>query len=427
MREAMVPSARIQLEAELLRHKASLADPETGLPTLAALLHRLRRMLDQHGSLQVFVLRIEQEKLLEGVLGWELYDSYVAATARFLAALIDHDGHGSTFLCQENVYSDVFLLFTSDTTIASRIHLAAGDGIPVTHEPAGLDALPLRVGQGRVWRNPAMRAERCIYGGILDARNDFHRRGEVLDERRRQELRMILRDRSVRTFFQPILRTGDRSPEGFEALSRGPSGSYLEPAENLFGFAERAGTLGEVEHLCVERALVNAAPLPAGSTLFINLSIHGLEYIETVVGGLAKVSRQGGWPSHRFVLEITERTYADSPERLKQRVTELRGQGFRIAIDDMGTGYSSLSVLTELEPEYIKLDRTLVRDLATKPIKRNLVAAISGFAVSARSRVIAEGVETEADFATLAELGIDLAQGYYFGLPAKSETFASDA
>jgi EAL domain-containing protein (putative c-di-GMP-specific phosphodiesterase class I) len=164
--------------------------------------------------------------------------------------------------------------------------------------------------------------------------------------------------------------------------------------------------------------LANAKGLPGGRTLFINLSIHGLEYLETEGGGLARVVDRIGWPATDFVLEITERTYAESPERLQSRADELRGHGFRIAIDDMGTGFSSLNVLAELEPEYIKLDRTLVRDLATKPIKRNLVKAITGFAQTSRSVVIAEGVEQKDEVDVLEDLGIDLVQGYYFGVPA---------
>ena len=204
---------------------------------------------------------------------------------------------------------------------------------------------------------------------------------------------------------------------GFEALSRGPAGSYLESAENLFGFTERAGVLGEVELLCLERALVNAARLPAGSILFLNLSMLGLEYIESDGDGLIGRVEAAERSPRECVLEITERTYAESASRLRERVAELRKHGFRIAIDDMGTGYSALHVLADLQPDFIKLDKMLVRDLAAAPIKRNLVSAITGFARSSQSVVIAEGVETEEEVEALLELGIELQQGFYFGYP----------
>jgi EAL domain-containing protein (putative c-di-GMP-specific phosphodiesterase class I) len=204
---------------------------------------------------------------------------------------------------------------------------------------------------------------------------------------------------------------------GYEALSRGPESSYLETADNLFGFTERAGMLGEVELLCLDRALANAQGLPNGTTLFVNLSMLGLEYIESEGLGLnGRVEAAGRSPSE-CVLEITERTYAESASRLRERVAELRKHGFRIAIDDMGTGYSALHVLAELQPDFIKLDKMLVRDLPDEPIKRNLVRAITGFARDSQSVVIAEGVETEDEVETLKSLGIELQQGFFFGYP----------
>jgi c-di-GMP phosphodiesterase len=127
--------------------------------------------------------------------------------------------------------------------------------------------------------------------------------------------------------------------------------------------------------------------------------------------------RQAGWSPREIVLELTERTYADNPEALRQRVAALRDQGFRIAIDDMGTGYASLHVLADIRPDYIKLDRLLVHSLAREPIKRNLVTAITGFAHTAQSLVIAEGVERREDELALLELGVNLVQGYLFGVP----------
>ena len=230
-------------------------------------------------------------------------------------------------------------------------------------------------------------------------------------------MRRILREESIRTLFQPIVRVPGREVIGYEALSRGPKGSYLESADNLFGFTERAGMLGEVELLCLDRALANSRGLPEGSTLFVNLSMLGLEYIESEGLGLnGRVNGSGRSPSE-CVLEITERTYAESASRLRERVSELRKHGFRIAIDDMGTGYSALHVLAELQPDFIKLDKMLVRDLPDEPIKRNLVSAITGFARDSQSVVIAEGVETEDEVETLKSLGIELQQGFFFGYP----------
>jgi EAL domain-containing protein (putative c-di-GMP-specific phosphodiesterase class I)/GGDEF domain-containing protein len=407
----------IELQTRILQYRASLFDPVTKLPTLPVVLDRVRRMLDERGVLQVLLVRIEHEQNLERIVGWERYDSVLKNVARHLSGLLEAAARSGSLLCQENVRGDIFLVILADRFEASRLHDSLVEGISVTDDTGENETISVRVGQGVIKMRPALRVERTIYTGILEARQDFHRRGEALDQARLDQVRKILRERSIRTLFQPIVRLPDREVIGYEALSRGPSGSYLESAENLFGFTERAGLLGEVELLCLDRALANAKRLPDDATLFLNLSMLGLEYIEAEERGLTGRVKDAGRSPKKCVLEITERTYAESASRLRERVTELRQNGFRVAIDDMGTGYSALHVLAELQPDFIKLDKMLVRDLPDEPIKRNLVSAITGFARDSQSTVIAEGVETESEVDVLRDLGIELQQGFFFGYP----------
>lgn len=408
----------VTLQTRVLQLRACLYDPETELPTLPAVLDQTRRMLDDRGSLQLLLIRIEQEQLLERVVGWEQYDGLLRALANHLREILARHGGASWLLCHEHVRGDSFLVFLTDTIAADRVMRAAADGLAgLDADAGGPDPLPLRVGRGVVRRQAPLRTERCIYEGLVEARRDFARQGRVLDQARERDLRTILGAQEVATLFQPIVRLPGREAIGFEALSRGPRGSYLEPAEKLFGFAERSGLLPELELLCVDRALAAASRLPAGATLFLNLSILGLGHLEDTSGGLATLVSRRGWHPERCVLEITERTYADDPNRLRAMVELLRRKGFRVAIDDMGTGYSSMNVLADLKPDYIKLDHMLVRDLASEPIKQNLVGALVGFATTSRSLVIAEGVERPEEAEILQRLGVELMQGFYFGVP----------
>ncbi len=175
--------------------------------------------------------------------------------------------------------------------------------------------------------------------------------------------------------------------------------------------------LGEVELLCIERALENSRGLGPEAVIFLNLSIHGLNYLETEGVGLAETVHRAGMKAEQIVLEITERTYADNPDLLKSWVNKIRRRGFRIAIDDMGTGYSALHLVADLEPDFIKLDQMLIRELALSPIKQNLVSAVIRFAGDSRARVIAEGVERADEAEVLTALGAHLVQGYFFGVP----------
>ncbi len=417
-RRRSMPEDPLALRAELLEARASLYDPGTGLPTLAVVTDKVGRMLDDHESVRVFLLRVEQEQDLELVVGWEEYDGIVRAAAGYLRELVLGLGDDRCVLALDRVWGDRFYLFLAGPPPGGQLLDALRGPVRLPGESApGLEEVWLRVGQGTVRRLPAQRVERCVYRALEEAERDLSRRVEELDSERRRELAEIISGRAIRTLFQPIVRLPQRTVVGYEALSRGPAGSYLEPAEHLFGFAERARALAELERLCVERALANSHRLPLGSTLFLNISFMGLEHLEGDSGGLVQLVRDAGWSPREVVLEITERTYAEDPERVGRRILALRRQGFRFAIDDVGTGYSSLHVLADIQPDYIKLDRMLVSGLDQEPIKRNLVSAVTGFARSSQSLVIGEGVERAEEASVLQELGVHLLQGFYFGRP----------
>lgn len=418
MTEGVPPSELARLRTEVLRYRANLVDLSTQLPTLPLVLDQVRKLLDGKDVVQVFLVSLEQEKNLERMVGWERYDALLACMADRLRNVL-LDGLGSrSLLCQETVRGDAFLVFCSDREDGAHLVGRLVEGLVVPDEDSDKPlVLPVRIGKGTIRRHPTQRVERCVYGGILEARQDYLRRGVELDEHRRLEVQRMLRDRTVQTLFQPIFRLPERTIEGYEALSRGPQGSYLEAAENLFGFTERAGLLGEVELLCIDKALENSRRLDRDAVLFLNLSIHGLDYLETEGIGLVETVLRAGLRAQQIVLEITERTYADNPDLLRSWIREIRREGFRIAIDDMGTGYSALHLVADLEPDFIKLDQMLVRELAGSPIKQNLVSAVIRFARDSRAQVIAEGVERADEAQVLTELGVDLVQGFYFGVP----------
>jgi EAL domain-containing protein (putative c-di-GMP-specific phosphodiesterase class I) len=122
-------------------------------------------------------------------------------------------------------------------------------------------------------------------------------------------------------------------------------------------------------------------------------------------------------PHERVVLEITEHAVIDDYEQVLQAFTALRTRGIRLAIDDAGSGYASFRHIISLEPDFIKLDTTLTRDIDRDNRRQALVSAFVAFAGRTRSEIIAEGVETGAARDTLKVLGVNKAQGYLFGRP----------
>lgn len=215
-----------------------------------------------------------------------------------------------------------------------------------------------------------------------------------------------------RIVFQPIVALDTGEIHGLEALAR----FDLEPSrppDVWFSEAHRVGRGVELELRAMAMALDHLPRLDHGY-LSVNLSPDVLcspqleEFLRPV-------------PPARVVLELTEHELIDDIGRAKAAVARLRGAGFRLAIDDIGAGYAGLTKIVHLAPDIIKLDRALVQDVDTDPTRQALVTAGVGFAAALGASLVAEGIETGAEVATLRRLGIVLGQGYHLGRPAPFE------
>ena len=181
------------------------------------------------------------------------------------------------------------------------------------------------------------------------------------------------------------------------------------PGANL-----RAGDAAAHGGLASELARRLASPwgLPE-ATLFVNL--HASDLLDETLYDPSGALTQ--W-AHRTVLEITERAAIDGIEDISDRIARLRRLGYRIAIDDIGAGYSGLSSFAMVQPDFVKLDITLVRGMDTDPVRTRLVQLLAELCRDLGIFVVAEGVETAAEREALLNLGIDLQQGYLFARPA---------
>jgi len=135
-------------------------------------------------------------------------------------------------------------------------------------------------------------------------------------------------------------------------------------------------------------------------------------------GRTLDVLRNAGLGPENVVFEITERHSIKDFNLFHQTLDHYRTQGFQIAIDDAGTGYSGLSSIATLQPEYIKIDMSLVRDVHKDPVKQALLETFVTFADKIGAKVIAEGIEKKSEASRLSEMGMHYGQGFYFGRPA---------
>ena len=216
--------------------------------------------------------------------------------------------------------------------------------------------------------------------------------------------------------FQPIVDIATNRTFAYEALVRTDEES-LRRTDVLIATAERLGRIHDLGRT-VRAAVARVVPdIPDDVLIFVN--VHGLELTDDDLFS----DRCALAPfASRVVLEITERIGLDTVGG-PARVAMLRQCGYRIAVDDLGAGYAALGALATLEPEIVKLDMSLIRGLDLHATKRRVVGAIATLCRELGSRVIAEGVETQAELAAVRELGVDLIQGYLLARPARELAF----
>jgi EAL domain-containing protein (putative c-di-GMP-specific phosphodiesterase class I)/FixJ family two-component response regulator len=214
--------------------------------------------------------------------------------------------------------------------------------------------------------------------------------------------------------YQPIVRVTGRALYGYEALMRTAEGSLPHPGA-ILDAAERLGRLHEVGRRSRSLAPTPMASAPENAVLFVNVHASDLDdrALTDPKSPLAAIAK-------RVVLEITERATLDGVAQVGKRIAALREIGFRIAIDDLGAGYAGLSSFALLEPEVVKLDMSLVRDVETTATKSKLIRSLCSVCRDLGVLVVAEGIETTRERDHLIELGCDLLQGYLFGRPGRA-------
>jgi EAL domain-containing protein (putative c-di-GMP-specific phosphodiesterase class I)/CheY-like chemotaxis protein len=211
--------------------------------------------------------------------------------------------------------------------------------------------------------------------------------------------------------YQPIVTAPEGRLFGYEALLRCDEPSLSTPLA-LIEAAERLGRLSAVGRRVRERAIAPLERADDALVLFVNL--HPEDLSDPVLvdpnTNLARFAR-------RIVLEVTERASVDRVRNIRRTTSLLRELGYRIAIDDLGSGFSGLNNFALLEPDIVKIDMALIRDVELSSTKQKLVRSIVGLAHDMGILVVAEGVETAAERNALADLGCDLLQGFLFARP----------
>ena len=242
-------------------------------------------------------------------------------------------------------------------------------------------------------------------------------------EHARRLLRSLLDGDGLSVVHQPIVHLVTGEVFGHEVLGRAPGLAHtgldaLGPSE-LLDLAVESGMLLELDHAWRRLAIEYVARHHAedGTVFFLNIDTRVVEDQRFAPGFTRKLLDQHRLSPSRFVLELTERDPQLAEARMERLLPHYTAQGFRIALDDVGAGYASLTALVRLRPQLLKLDKSIVTGLTDDPVREHLVAALAEFGRRSGMQVIAEGVERIDDLTALQRAGVQLAQGWLFGLP----------
>lgn len=237
---------------------------------------------------------------------------------------------------------------------------------------------------------------------------DAERRYEIIDR-----IDRVVADGGPKLVFQPIIELGTGELASAEVLSRFPP-EHARTPDVWFADAVSVGSGVHLDMAVLTQVAVLMASVPG--RLSVNLSGETVCSPE-LAGMLDKL------PVDRLILEITEHDVIESYEQVRAALAPFRARGLRLAVDDAGAGFASLRHILQLQPDIIKLDISLVRGIATDPVRQALAASLTAFADRTGARVVAEGIEEADELAVLNDLGVTFGQGYHIDRPLPWSAF----
>lgn len=404
-------------------------DPRRRLPSLSDLIHRIQGDLSTKGRLGLLSISVLQHGRGDQSTTWKAYDAMLQEIESFLEAYMRKRMRKSDGLFSPSISGNGFVVLLDAPRVkrelepadVSRVRMRLRRSLKahLTKNVSEniLELFGCYVGGSLMRSDDGVAVERIVYRSLEEAFADALREREREERRQLINLRRVLETGQVHAVYQPVVDLVERKVIGLEALTRVPQGRFSNP-EHLFKVAAENNTLWSLERLCREKALQGLPALADNELLFLNIepdSIHDPQLLEP---SFLRRLEESGLTPRRIVLEMTEHTAVSDFGAVRRTLQEFRKMGFRLAMDDVGSGYSGLQAIAEISPDYIKVDMTLVRNLDTHPIKRELISTIRRFTDTTGITLVAEGVETHEELASLIDAGVRCAQGFLFARPA---------
>jgi EAL domain-containing protein (putative c-di-GMP-specific phosphodiesterase class I) len=399
------------------------------IPTVSSSIESLRKPIQERGELVILYFNFDRYTKVEEIYGWEKLDEILETTTGAMRDFFRNGPFANSQVMVSFVNDDDFVLFhipapdvpaPSDeeiTELTVRLHQFIATRVEEAYGESVAALFDTYVGRAHIYYDPKIRLERQIYRGIRDAAASSVSVEQRELARKSADLRETLRTGALYIDYHPIVVTDTQEIFGYEALARGKMRSMRRP-EVMFEVAAQSDMIWELSRLCRNTAILGMKDrLEKGQLLFINVDPH-----DFTDPAFTEMDLDVPDPS-RVVLEITERTAIKDYPKFRGRLKDFRDRGYRFAVDDAGSGYAGLGSIANLEPDFIKLDISLINCIDANFIKQNLVETMVRFANDQKAKVIAEGVERAEEYETVKQLGVHLVQGFYLHPPAPDPAF----
>ncbi|MFM0165859.1 phosphodiesterase [Paraburkholderia sediminicola] len=227
----------------------------------------------------------------------------------------------------------------------------------------------------------------------------------------------LIARRDLSAVFQPIIDFDDGAILGYEGLIRGPVGTSLEAPFALFSQALAEGCTLDLEQAAARTCIDAFAKLDFDGKLFLNFSAGAIRQLAEARDDTLALLRHRGVDPQRIVIELTEQSTIPDVASFLPVISALRTAGAQFALDDYGTANASMNLWVRLQPDVVKIDRFFIHGISSDSLKFEAVRAMQHFANASGARLVAEGIEDEADLIVVRDMGIGCGQGYFFGRP----------
>jgi diguanylate cyclase (GGDEF)-like protein len=426
------------LAAWRLNEDQVISDPLTGLANRTLLEEVTQRGLERGGTVSVLVIDLDDFKAVNDSRGHASGDELLLVLADRLRGCVRPGDvvarlGGDEFAVVVDGGADVARAVGERVLTALALPVHLDGGAVAAHGSVGvasstdLDSTDSADAAGALMRN----ADLAMYLAKAQGKNRLviYADGMAEAARRRADLSRDLADAAVsgqlELHYQPVVRLADGRITGFEALVRWnhPELGLVPPAE-FIPLAEETGAVTGIGRWVLREATRQGAEWSASTgvplRIAVNLSPRQFQDGDVTADVRAALERSG-LPAEQLTLEVTEGVLVRDIDAVVAELEALRALGIRVAIDDFGTGFAGLSYLRHLPADIIKIDRSFVSDLPSSRSALSLVTSILELARTLGLDVVAEGVETEEQRRTLAELNCARAQGYLFSRPLPAD------